>query len=133
MNADTKRTAQADAAPVAQPDGLENSFGVLVFQVQEGQGRLTLPREISLPVLCDLQAALLAGQEYSSGVVLDWSEVSRCDVFFYQLLLAARLSYAKHSKSLMSSGPLPEDLRAACLTQGFGIDADDCILPQASL
>lgn len=130
MDADKDRTAQADGVS-ARRDDHEEHFGVLAVHVKKGQGQLTLPKDISLPVLRDLQAALVAGREYSSGVVLDWSAVSRCDVFFYQLLLAARRNYAQHSKRLMCAGPLPEDLRKACRAQGFEGDEGNGILPQA--
>jgi hypothetical protein len=130
MDANKERTAQAGGVSRPQRDDHEDHFGVLTVHVKEGQGHLTLPKDIPLSVLRDLQAALLAGLEYSFGVVLEWSEVSRCDVFFCQLLLVARRSYAKHSKKLMCAGPLPEDLRKACQTQGFEGDGANGILPQ---
>jgi len=119
-----------DRARPCSESGSDNRFGTLTYQVVNGQKRLPLPEDISLPVLRDLQAALLAGQEFSVGVVLDWSGVSRCDVFFYQMVLAARRSYARHSRSLSSVGPLPQDLRASCLTQGFEVDDSNGLLPQ---
>lgn len=121
-----------DAVRVAATEGPEMVFGGLTLLVADGVGRLQLPEEISGPVLADLRAALLAGMERCSSVVLDWAAVSRCDVFFYQLLLAAQRSYAKGSRRLNAAGPLPDDLRKACQTQGFGgFDAPGCLLPLA--
>jgi len=109
----------------------EEQFGVLALRIADGAGRLTLPREISPAVLHDLRNALAAGQEDCSSVVLDWTNVSRCDVFFYQMLLAARRGYSERGKGLMAAGALPEDLSKACLAQGFRLDDSNSLLPLA--
>jgi len=122
-----------NAVTVAPPSQkAEESFGVLVLRIDAAAGMLALPEEISSPVLDDLRRALLAGLERCAGLVLDWGKVSRADVFFFQMLLAAKRSYAGRGKSLQASGPLPEDLRTACLLQGLGsADAPGCLLPVA--
>jgi two-component system, chemotaxis family, sensor kinase CheA len=109
-----------EAVSVAKTNGKE-AFGALTLSLANGVGSLKLPEEITAPVLTDLRAALLAGLADCSSVVLDWSGLTRCDVFFYQMLLSARASYAKEAKALKASSPLPEDLRKAGLTQGFGV------------
>lgn len=129
---DKNRTTPPDTAARPLVDGSEAKPGSLALEVKDGQGRLTLPAEISLPELRALQQTLLAGQGLPAGVVLDCSAVVRSDVFFLQLLLAARRNYARLSKPLTIAGPLPEDLRLACLVQGFGADEDDGLLPLAA-
>jgi len=119
-----------NAVTVAPPNEQEEPFGILVLRMEKDAGALALPEEITLPVLDDLRRALLAGLERCAGLVLDWSKVSRADVFFFQMLLAAKRSYAGRGKSLQASGPLPEDLRTTCLLQGLGsADAPGCLLP----
>lgn len=109
----------------------EMRFGVLTLRVVGGAGHLALPKDISLSVLKELQEALLAGLKCCSGVKLDMGAVTRCDLFFHQLLLVAKHSYSRCSKRLTTTGPLAVDLRAACLTQGFEIEASGCVLPVA--
>lgn len=121
-----------NAVSVAQPASAAETFGVLALCVDDGLGSVQLPGELTAPVLADLRAALLAGLERCSGVVLDWTAVARCDVFFYQMILAARNSFAKRSKRLCAAGPLPQDLRKACQIQGFlAMDDSAALLPQA--
>ena len=108
----------------------ETRFGALTLAITEGIGRVSLPREITPLVLKDLRELLLAGLEHCSKVVIDWAELSHCDMFFFQMLLSARSSYAKRSKELMAAGPLPEELNKACLTQGLGLEGSPgCMLP----
>lgn len=122
------KAENAGTGPVAL--GPETRFGALVLSVVDGAGRLTLPDELTPAVLKDLHEALLAGLEHCSRVVIDWAGMSRCDVFFFQMLLAARRSYALRSKELVASGPLAQELCKACQTQGLGLDgAPGCMLP----
>jgi len=109
----------------------EERFGELTLCVADGYGRLVLPEEMTLAALKDLREALLAGKRKCQAVVLDWAGVSRGDVFFFQMLLAARRSYDRDAKSLTAASPLPGDLLKACRTQGFGGDASNCLLPVA--
>lgn len=110
------------AVSVAPETNREQRFGPLVLRIENESGTLSLPEEITLPVLTSLRQALLEGLEHCTVVTLDMGEVSHCDVFFHQMLLSAQRSYAACSKRLLSSGPLPEDLRKACAVQGFGCD-----------
>lgn len=116
---------------VAQPEPYELKHGALTLCVDSGAGRLKIPESITAQELQDLRAALLAGLESCRSMVLDWSGLSRCDVFFYQMILAAQRSYAKRSISLAATGLLPEDLRKASLTQGFGDSNARSLLPLA--
>jgi len=119
-----------NAVTVSPPKNFEASFGQLTLRVVADQGTLALPEEISVAVLGDLRSALLQGCERCAGVALDWAKVSRADVFFYQMLLCARKSFRARSKRLAALGPMPEDLRQACLVQGLGeIDNPGCLLP----
>jgi hypothetical protein len=127
---DLAEDAQRGGNAIGQ-SGNEVSFGVLTLRVADGAGYLALPKDISPPVLKALREALLAGLERCSGVTLDMGAVTRCDVFFHQLLLAAKSNYSRCSKRLMATGALAEDLRAACRTQGFEVDASGCVLPVA--
>ncbi len=125
----TGDSTHADRA--TSQSGNEMRFGVLRLRVVDGAGHLALPKDISLSVLQDLQGALLAGLERCSSVTIDMGAVTRCDLFFHQLLLAAKRSYSRCSKRLTTTGALAEGLRAACLTQGFEIEASGCVLPVA--
>lgn len=120
-----------EAVSVAKADG-DEAFGSLTLSLSGRRGSLKLPQEITAPVLADLRQALLAGLERCPSVQLDWSRVVRCDVFFYQLLLSARASYARQGRELKASAPLAEDLRKAGSTQGFGpAQGPDFLLPLA--
>lgn len=112
-----------NAVTVAPASSWERQFGALLLRVEQQSATLALPEEISLPVLEDLRLALLEGLERCVAVTLDLSAVSHCDVFFYQMILSARSSFANRSKQLLASGPLPEDLRRAGAVQGFGFAA----------
>lgn len=120
-----------EAVSMTQPNRAEERFGELTLCVAGGAARLELPEEMTLAVLKDLREALLAGKRKCQAVVLDWAKVCRGDVFFFQMLLAARRSYDRDAKSLMAAGPLPGDLLKACRTQGFGGDASNCLLTVA--
>lgn len=118
------------ALTVSASLGPETRFGALTLVVTEGTGRVTLPQEITPLVLKDLREVLLAGLEHCSRLVIDWTALSRCDMFFFQMLLAARSSYAKRSKELVAAGPLPGELNKACQTQGLGLEGSlGCVLP----
>jgi HPt (histidine-containing phosphotransfer) domain-containing protein len=120
------------AVVVLEPSSERKEFGALAFCVAEGLGVVQLPEEITAPVLDNLRDALLFGLERCSGVVLEWSAVSRCDVFFYQMILAARRSYAERSRSLCAAAPLPVELHHACQLQGFlGPEGSGNLLPLA--
>lgn len=120
-----------EAISITQSSPAEERFGELALSVSAGVGRLVLPEEMTLAALRDLREALLAGKRKCQAVVLDWARVSRGDVFFFQMLLAARRSYDRDAKSLMAASPLPDDLLKACRTQGFGGDSSNCLLAVA--
>jgi len=123
--------AQADGENVASGRGGE-LFGALELRLEGQTGTIVLPEEITSQTLEHLRGALLAGLARCSAVELDWSAVSRCDVFFYQLVLAARNTYARNGKRMSASGSLADDLRTACAVQGFSpVDDAGCLLPAA--
>lgn len=110
---------------------IEESFGTLVLRRDGDDGTLVLPDEISEAVLENLRGALLAGLERCATLTLDWRQVCSADIFFYQLLLSARRSYANRSKALHVVGPMPTDLRTSCLIQGLGDpEQPGCLLPE---
>lgn len=121
-----------EAVSITNPGLVEERFGELTLRVAGGAGRLELPEEMTLAVLKDLREALLAGKRKCQAVVIDWARVTRGDVFFFQMLLAARRSYDRDAKSLMAASALPGDLLKACRTQGFGDDASNCLLSVAA-
>lgn len=132
----SERVRHIDAVPnaltVTPVESSREQFGILELCLENGTGCLSLPGEMTLPVLENLRSALLAGLERCTAVVLDWSALTRCDVFFYQMLLAAERSYAGRSRRLAVAGPLPEALRQACVAQGFGsADNPGSVLPLA--
>jgi len=121
-----------DALTVAPSRNAEESFGALVLRLDGEKGTLALPEEISVQVLESLREALLAGLERCASLALDWSKVNRADVFFFQMLLAAKRSYDERAKTLRVQNPMPDDLRSACLLQGLGnADEPGCLLRMA--
>lgn len=118
-----ERVRHIDSVPqvlqVLPPSSSEEQFGALTLQVADGTGSLVLPEEITEPVLACLRQALLVGLDRCSTLVLGLGGVTRCDLFFFQLLLAAERCYASRSKRLLAAGSLAEDLRKACALQGF--------------
>lgn len=121
-----------EAISITQSARAEERFGEVTLSISDGAGRIALPEEMTLAALKDLREAFLSGKRKCQTVVLDWSGVSRGDVFFFQMLLAARRSYDRDAKSLMASSPLPGDLLKACRIQGFCGDTLNCLLPAAT-
>jgi HPt (histidine-containing phosphotransfer) domain-containing protein len=120
------------AVTVAPPKSFEERFGGLTLRVEDEAGTLALPQVMAEAELVSLRSAFLAALDRCASLALDWSKVSRADVFFLQMVLSARKSFAACSKPLCVLGPLPDDLRVTCLIQGLG-DAEDpgCLLPVA--
>jgi two-component system, chemotaxis family, sensor kinase CheA len=119
-----------NAVTVAPSRYFEQKYGPLLLRVERESGTLVLPEEISESVLGSLREALLAAVERCASLALDWSKVTHADVFFYQMLLSARRSYAKQSKVLCARGPMPADMRSTCLIQGLGdTEQAGCLLP----
>lgn len=115
-----------NAVKVALPSKREEQYGPLTFCVDAECGSVKLPGEISLSVLDALRKALLVGLESCTSVSIDLGGVTRCDVFFYQMLLSAQRNFTSRSKRLCISCALPEDLSQASLVQGFlGFEATD--------
>jgi HPt (histidine-containing phosphotransfer) domain-containing protein len=117
---------------IARQTPAQTAFGRIALRMEGEGGRIVLPQDMTDDALADLHKALVAGRERCAGLVLDWSAVVRADLFFLQLVLGAGLDFAQHSKRLAASGPMPEDLRRACVVQGLG-DASQpgCLLPLA--
>jgi Chemotaxis protein histidine kinase and related kinases len=120
------------AVTLAPPKSFEERFGTLTLRVEDEAGTLALPSAIAEAELVSLRAALLTALERCASLALDWSKVSRADVFFLQMLVSARKSFAARAKPLCVLSPMPDDLRVTCLIQGLG-DAEDpgCLLPVA--
>ncbi|MBI5520402.1 MAG: Hpt domain-containing protein [Desulfovibrio sp.] len=121
-----ERVRQVDAAALVPPAGAPagggvERFGTVGLSISGEEGALQLPKDIGGQELADLRAALLAGLERCSVLRLDVSGVSRCDVFFHQMLLSVRAGCARSGKQLTLAGPLPEDLRRAAEVQGFSL------------
>ena len=105
---ETTRTSRIGLVGMAK---VPDPKGTVCYLLAPMEGQITMSMEGAL-----MKLAVGPGPEGS----LDWTGVARCDVFFYQMLLSARASYARQGKELKASAPLPEDLRKAGITQGFG-------------
>ncbi len=128
-----RRVEEVPHVTIAPSRNFDETFGALALHVENGAARLTLPADmIDGPALADLRNALLMALDRCEGATLDWSGVSRADMFFYQLTLSASRTFSARGKRLDASGPMPDDLRAACLVQGLGADdAPGCLLSVA--
>lgn len=116
--------AQAPAVPssVAAPapgQESEERFGPVRLLLVGDQGTVYPPAEIGEEALSGLKAALLAGIARCAAVRLDVSGVSRCDLFFLQLLLCAARSYAGQGRTLSLLGAFDAELDHAREMQGF--------------
>ncbi|MBA4356754.1 MAG: histidine kinase [Desulfovibrio sp.] len=110
----------ADAVHLAPLTSFREEFGSVFLAVKEGAGRVTAPRHVDAQALASLRLALLGAMHRCSSLVVDWSLVTQCDVFFFQLLCTAQHAYHAQGIGLEVEGALDESLRQAAQAMGFG-------------
>lgn len=108
------------------------AFGEIVLKVEEGSGRISLPKQMDLSALTGLREALLGAIMGScASIVLDWGAVERCDLFFFQMLCLAQLTCQARGIAVCVEGTLDADLRTAARAMGFGCCAPECLFGAA--
>ena len=121
-----------DAVHVVAQTTFREEFGSVVLNVMDGAGRISLPKHVEAHVLDNLRVALLGAMNRCASLVVDWSGVSQCDVFFYQLLCTAQHTCNAQGIRLTVAGHLDADLRKAWATMGFGCaDTPACLFNAA--
>ncbi|MBU1230950.1 MAG: STAS domain-containing protein [Proteobacteria bacterium] len=114
----------------AQPT-FNKAFGEIVLKVEDGSGRISLPKQMDLSALTGLREALLAAMASCASIVLDWGAVERCDLFFFQMLCLAQLSCQARGIAFSVDGALDADLRTAATAMGFGCGIPECLFRAA--
>lgn len=109
-----------ESVPVAKPTTFQAAFGSALLTVREGAGRIMVPKHLEAHSLNNMRAALSAALTRCSSLVVDWSAVAECDVFFFQMLCVAQHSFNAKGKALSMSGGLDSDMRIAASSMGFG-------------
>lgn len=111
-----------DAVHVAAQSTFREDFGSVVLNVKDRAGRITVPKHVEAHVLANLRVALLGAMGRCDSLVLDWSGVRDCDLFFYQLLCSAQHTFSAKGIRLTAEGTLDADLAKAAASMGF-----DCL------
>lgn len=112
--------AADDAVRVAQLTTFREEFGAVALNVKERAGRISVPKHVDANVLANLRMALLGAMNRCTSLVVDWSVVDHCDLFFFQLLCAAQHTYSARGIPLNVEGTLDGDLLSAMRTMSFG-------------
>jgi len=108
-----------DAVHIAPLTTFREEFGPVVLTVKDGAGRIAVPAHVDANALANLRVALLAAMHRCGEMVVDWSAVNQCDLFFYQLLCTAQHSYQAQGIRFSAEGALDADLRKAAQSMGF--------------
>lgn len=121
-----------DAVHIAPLSTFREEFGAVVLDVKDGAGRIIVSRDVDAHVLSNLRVALLGAMNRCGSLVVDWSGVTQCDLFFYQLLCAAQHTCSAKGIRLAHEGALDADLRKAAASMGFGCKgASGCLFNAA--
>jgi len=117
-----------DAVHVAPITSFREEFGSVLLTINDGAGRVITPKHADAQALANLRLALLGAMPHCSRMVVDWSEVTQSDIFFFQLLCSAQHTYHAKGIRLSVEGVLKADLRQAAKTMGFGCDGTPACL-----
>lgn len=117
-----------DAVEIAQAQCWSEMFGSVSLQADGATGRVILPADMTGRSLEHLKSALLAALTNCEATRIEAKGGVRHDVLLLQLLCSAAVTYRQQGKRLTCAGGLPQELRQAATTMGFGCAGDsDCL------
>jgi len=109
-----------EAVSVRALESFREEFGCAVLAVSQGQGVITVPKELNSRALQNVKAALLAALARCDTLSLDMQAVHQCDIMFYQMVCSAHYTFRNQGKRLHLSQSIPVDCLGAARSLGFG-------------
>ncbi len=117
-----------DAVEISQAQCWNEMFGTVSLEAEGGTGRVVLPADMTGRSLEHLKSALLAALTNCGDTQIEAKGAVRHDVLLLQLLCSASATFRQQGKRLSCAGGLPQDLRLAAMTLGFGcVEGTDCL------